>query len=115
LIAVSKVAANDDTQNQANTLIDKIQSLQSQIEILQATQSLNNQNTQTQNPQSLQQLNAQRLKEIQSLIKDPLHSFNDKIFTTITKEIFVSTDNEKGKPSGLRFVLWCGVEVGVEL
>lgn len=78
---------------------------------MQTSQTLNKNSP----PQNSQELNQFRLAEIQKLISQPLHTFNDTIFTTLVKEIYVSTDNEKGKPNALRFVLWCGVEMGVEL
>ena len=95
LIAISKTTRTDESQAQAELLIQKIQSLQCEIELAQV-------NTATQD------LTLVRLAEMKKLITKPLAFFNDDVFTTLINKVLITAENTK--PAKLHFVFYCGIE-----
>jgi DNA invertase Pin-like site-specific DNA recombinase len=82
-------------QARAELLIEKIQSLQCEIELAQIDSAT-------------QDLTLMRLAEMKKLIKRPLEFFNVDIFTSLIDKVLITSENDK--PSKLHFVFYCGIE-----
>jgi len=95
LIAISKTTRTDQSQAQAELLIQKIQSLQCEIELAQVNIAT-------------QDLTLVRLAEMKKLIKRPLAFFNDDVFTTLINKVLITAEDTK--PAKLHFIFYCGIE-----
>jgi len=96
LIAISQTPLSAGREKSIQELMNTIRSLQSEIELAQASTASHN-------------LTAMRLTDMKKLITRPIATFNDNVFNTMVDRILITSQDTK--PNWLKFILANGSEV----